>query len=126
MNELCDWYSSKSMSTLHSGQRSARSQRSPTSTERPFVSGPPGGAPTADAAPDSRATSFALVRACTDVTKGLGSRQSGLAMVFKLAGAAKRRWRKMDGYELVALVRAGGEFVTGNFVERVEERRDAA
>jgi len=49
------------------------------------------------------------VRARTDVTKGPGSREAGLAMVLKLVQAAQERWRRIDGYELVALVRAGDE-----------------
>lgn len=69
-------------------------------------------------------STFASVRARTDVTKGPGSRAAGLAMVFKLIEVAEGRWRKVDGYELVALVRAGAKFVNGKIVERSEE--DAA
>ena len=69
-------------------------------------------------------STFAPVRARTDVTKGPGSRAMGLAMVFKLIEFAEGRWRKIDGYELVALVRAGAKFVNGKLIERSEE--DAA
>lgn len=65
--------------------------------------------------------SFAPVRARTDVTKGPGSRATGLAMVFKLIEVAEGRWRKLDGHQLVALVRAGAKFVNGALVERTEE-----
>lgn len=66
-------------------------------------------------------STFAPVRARTDVTKGPGSRAAGLAMVFKLMQAAEARWRKVNAPELVALVRAGAKFVNGKLVERQEE-----
>ena len=47
-------------------------------------------------------------------------------MVFKLIEAAERRWRKIDGYELVALVRAGARFENGTLVEGVQGEKDAA
>jgi transposase-like protein len=53
---------------------------------------------------------FAPVRARTDITKGPGSRQAGLAMIYKLIEAAEGRWRKLTGSHLVALVRAGATF----------------
>jgi putative transposase len=68
---------------------------------------------------------FATVRARTDLTKGPGSRQAGLAMIFKLLEAAEGRWRRLNGYRLVPLVRAGARFVNGELVERIEEK-DAA
>jgi transposase-like protein len=55
---------------------------------------------------------FAPVRARTDITKGPGSRQAGLAMIYKLIEAAEGRWRKLTGAHLVALVRAGAKFKT--------------
>jgi len=65
---------------------------------------------------------FAPIRARTDITKGPGSRQAGLAMIFKLMEAAKGRWRKLTGAHLVALVRAGAEFTNGELVEGTEEK----
>jgi transposase-like protein len=65
---------------------------------------------------------FAPVRARTDITKGPGSRQAGLAMIFKLMEAAEGRWRKLTGSHLVALVRAGAEFRNGELVEGTEEK----
>jgi transposase-like protein len=70
-------------------------------------------------------STFAPVRARTDVTKGPGSRQAGMAMIFKLMEAAEGRWRRLNGHHLVSLVRAGAEFVNGELLERVEEK-DAA
>lgn len=65
---------------------------------------------------------FAPVRARTDITKGPGSRQAGLAMIYKLIEAAEGRWRKLTGSHLVALVRAGAEFRNGELVEGSEEK----
>jgi putative transposase len=65
---------------------------------------------------------FAPVRARTDITKGPGSRQAGLAMIFKLMEAAEGRWRKLIGAHLVALVRAGAKFNKGELVEGSEEK----
>jgi len=65
---------------------------------------------------------FATVRAGTDITKGPGSRQAGVAMIFKLLEAAEGRWRRLNGYRLVPLVRAGARFVMGELVERNEEK----
>jgi len=65
---------------------------------------------------------FAPVRARTDITKGPGSRAAGLAMIFKLMEAAERRWRKLTGSHLVALVRAGAEFRNGELVEGTEAK----
>lgn len=65
---------------------------------------------------------FAPVRARTDITKGPGSRQAGLAMIFKLMEAAEGRWRRLNGSHLVALVRAGAEFKNGELVEGTEEK----
>jgi putative transposase len=70
-------------------------------------------------------STFAPVRARTDVTKGPGSRQAGLAMIFKLMEAAEGRWRRLNAPHLVALVRAGAQLVNGELVEGSEEK-DAA
>jgi len=65
-------------------------------------------------------STFATVRLRTRVTKGPGSRVAGLAMAFKLIDAAQDRWRKVNGPELVALVRAGAKFKKGVLVENQE------
>ncbi len=70
-------------------------------------------------------STFAPVRARTDVTKGPGSRAAGLAMCFKLIEAAEGRWRRVNAPELVALVRASAKFMNGRLVERTD-REDAA
>jgi hypothetical protein len=62
-------------------------------------------------------STFATVRHRTHVTKGPGSRAAGLAMAFKLTGAAQGRWRAASTH-LAALVRAGATFINGKHAER--------
>ena len=68
---------------------------------------------------------FATVRARMNFTKGPGNRETGMAMIYKLLEAQEGRWRRLNGYRLVPLVRAGARFVNGELVERSEEK-DAA
>jgi putative transposase len=63
-------------------------------------------------------SSFSPVRARTRVTKGPGTKDMGLAMVFKLLQAAQGRWRAVNGPHLVALVRAGARFEKGKLIQR--------
>jgi transposase-like protein len=58
-------------------------------------------------------STFATVRLRTNKTKGSGSRAACLAMVFKLAQAAQKRWRALNGSKLVADVIEGVAFVDG-------------
>lgn len=58
-------------------------------------------------------STFATVRLRTARTKGCGSRAACLTMVFKLAQCAERRWRRLNGKELVVLVVKGVKFVDG-------------
>jgi transposase-like protein len=69
-------------------------------------------------------SSFAPVRARTRVTKGPGTKDTGLAMVFKLLQAAESRWRAVNGPHLVALVRAGARFEAGKLIERPDQTPD--
>lgn len=69
---------------------------------------------------------FAPVRARTKITKGPGSREAGLAMIFKLMEASEGRWRRLNGSHLVALVRAGAKFRNGELVEGSSEEKVAA
>lgn len=61
---------------------------------------------------------FATVRLRQRVTKGAGSRTKALLMAFKLLDMAQLRWRKINGSELLPLVRAGVKFVDGVRQER--------
>jgi transposase-like protein len=66
---------------------------------------------------------FATVRLRQRVTKGAGSRTKGLTMAFKLLLMAQERWRKLNGAELLPLVRAGVRFADGKRVEREDTRK---
>jgi transposase-like protein len=67
-------------------------------------------------------SAFATVRLRTDRTKGCLSRETALAMVFKLAKAAERHWRRLDGAERLAQVIAGVRFRDGEPVQTTEEQ----
>jgi len=56
---------------------------------------------------------FATVRLRTEKTKGSGTRVACLTMVFKLMQSASRRWRALNGSELLAEVIKGAVFVDG-------------
>jgi putative transposase len=70
-------------------------------------------------------STFSPVRARTDLTKGPGSREAGLAMCFKLIEAAEGRLRRVDAPELVALRSRRREFLNGRLVEQTD-RENAA
>ena len=58
-------------------------------------------------------STFATVRLRTTRTKGSGSRTACLTMVFKLAQTAERKWRKLNGHELLGHVIRGVVFKDG-------------
>lgn len=58
-------------------------------------------------------STFATVRLRHRRTKGNGSRAACLAMVFKLAQSAEKRWRKLNGHQLIPDVISGVRFVDG-------------
>lgn len=58
-------------------------------------------------------STFASIRLRTRRTKGCGSRIATLTMVFKLAMAAQKRWRKLNGHELIGKILQGVKFVDG-------------
>jgi putative transposase len=66
---------------------------------------------------------FATVRLRQRVTKGAGSRTKGLTMAFKLLLMAQERWRKLNGAELLPLVRAGVRFEDGLRIEREDTKK---
>lgn len=65
-------------------------------------------------------STFATVRLRTDKTKGCLSRQTALAMVYKLAKSAERRWRRLDGSARLAQVIQGVQFRDGEPVQAAE------
>jgi len=58
-------------------------------------------------------STFATVRLRHRRTKGSGSRDACLAMVFKLVEHAQRHWRKLDGHQLIPLLLEGRRFKDG-------------
>jgi transposase-like protein len=58
-------------------------------------------------------STFATVRLRTRRTKGCGSSQATLTMVFKLACEAEKRWRRLRGYKWIPFVVMGEKFIDG-------------
>ena len=66
-------------------------------------------------------STFATVRLRQRRTKGCGSRNASLAMVFKLASVAQQNWRRLNGHQLITRLVEGYEFKDG-----IMQERDAA
>ncbi len=62
-------------------------------------------------------STFATVRHRTEQTKGCGSRNATLSMVFQLAREAEKHWAKIRGYQLIEKVFAGIIFKDGEEVK---------
>jgi transposase-like protein len=58
-------------------------------------------------------SAFATIRLRHRRTKGNGTRKTSLAMMFKLAQAAQKRWRRLNGQEQLAFLLQGRAFVDG-------------
>ena len=58
-------------------------------------------------------STFATVRHRTKRTKGCLSRETGLAMAFKLMISAQKKWRKLDGQNRLPEIIQGVEFRDG-------------
>ena len=58
-------------------------------------------------------STFATVRLRTKRTKGCGSREATLSMVFKLCMQAQNHWRRIRGYTLIIKIFSGVVFVDG-------------
>ncbi len=65
-------------------------------------------------------STFATVRHRTRQTKGGGSRQATLMMVYKLGREAEKRWRRLDGSRLIVRVLSGVRYVDGE--EQADDR----
>lgn len=63
-------------------------------------------------------SAFATVRHRTRQTKGCGSREATLSMVYKLVREAEQHWRKLDGSVFVLKLLAGARFEDGEEVPR--------
>jgi len=64
-------------------------------------------------------STFATVRLRTERTKGCGSRLATLTMVWQLARAASKGWRRLSGSELIKRVVEGVVFVDGEQVQAI-------
>jgi putative transposase len=70
-------------------------------------------------------STFATVRLRTDKTKGCLSRQTALAMIFKLAKTAERHWRRLDGSERLGQLIQGVRFRDGEPIQAAEDQAAA-
>jgi len=66
-------------------------------------------------------STFATVRLRTAKTRGCVSRETILAMVFKLAQSAEKRWKRLRGYKLLGKVITGVKFVNGEELNKEAE-----
>jgi len=58
-------------------------------------------------------STFATIRLRHRRTKGNGTRRASLTMMFKLAQAAQKHWRRLNGHEQIALLLLGNVFTDG-------------
>lgn len=58
-------------------------------------------------------STFATIRLRHRRTKGNGTRRASLTMMFKLAQAAEKRWRRLNGHEQINLILEGRIFTDG-------------
>ena len=58
-------------------------------------------------------STFATIRLRHRRTKGSGTRRTSLAMMFKLAQSASKKWRRLNCHEKIAFVTEGRSFKDG-------------
>lgn len=58
-------------------------------------------------------STFATIRLRHKRTKGNGTRRASLAMMFKLAQSAEKRWRRLNGHQQIVHLLAGKTFKNG-------------
>ena len=71
-------------------------------------------------------SSFTTVRHRTVCSKGRLSNKTALAMIFKLAEAAEKSWRRLDGHNQLPKVILGAKFSDGIEVVRSPAQAAAA
>jgi transposase-like protein len=71
-------------------------------------------------------STLAAVRLRTAKTRGCGSRNTILAMVFKLGQSAEKGWRRLRGYRRLSDVMRGVKFIDGVAEEEVNKGRKVA
>lgn len=64
-------------------------------------------------------STFATVRNRTDRTRGHGTMETTMMMVFKLLERASKRWRRLRGHEFIVKVIRGTQFVDGMEMKKV-------
>lgn len=67
-------------------------------------------------------STFATVRLRSKRSKNCGSRDTTLAMVYKLMESAQKQWRKIRGFSLLTLVVNNVPFVDGELVKKQSDR----
>lgn len=71
-------------------------------------------------------STFATIRHRTDRAKGCVTRDTMLAMIFKLGMSAEKRWRRIRGFDYIAKVITGVRFKDGVEVQTPTDQQDAA
>jgi transposase-like protein len=71
-------------------------------------------------------STFATIRHRTDRTKGCVTRDTMLAMMFKLGQCAQKNWRRIRGFKQVAKVIKGVRFENGIEQSEADDRGKAA
>ena len=71
-------------------------------------------------------SSFATIRHRTTRSKGCLSNKTALAMIFKLAQAAEKTWRRLDGHNKLSKCILGVTFTDGIEVVRSQAQAAAA
>jgi putative transposase len=71
-------------------------------------------------------SAFATIRHRTVRAKGCLSNKTALAMIFKLAEAAEKSWRRLDGHNLLPKVVLGVKFTDGDELVRSQAQAAAA
>ena len=69
-------------------------------------------------------STFATIRHRTDRSKGCVSRETMLAMIYKLGMSAEKRWRRISGFKQLAKIIEGVKFRDG--IEIDEDKTDAS
>ncbi len=64
-------------------------------------------------------STFATIRLRHRKTKGNGTRRASLAMMFKLAQSASKKWRRLRSYEKITFVIEGRSFNDGIMQEEI-------
>src|SRR5690554_457575 len=70
-------------------------------------------------------STFATVRLRTQRARNCGSRETTLAMVYKLLESAQRNWKRIKGFDLLALVVNNVKFKDGEQVQDQSGRNAA-